>query len=66
MSDELIRKTPKPKSNRKPISCTYDTHNLWLVVLFDDGSLWRRFSDRDEFGAVSWKWAKLADVKEIV
>ncbi len=54
-----INPTVQITDARRLISITYDSHNMCLVVLCDDGTLWARYSEMvgDQ---VEWKW-KLLD-----
>jgi len=45
----------KQKSSRA-ISVTYDSHNLELVVLCEDGTLWKRYFTNQ----TGWSWDKIS------
>lgn len=57
MSEPLLRKAQVKPQKLKPISVTYDTTHNQLVILCDDGSLWRRslYIDPNSTGAkIEW------------
>lgn len=60
--EQLVNMVNRPRKP-KPISIAYDAHNMQMMILCDDGTLWRRYSRRDpEMGEITWKWEKIEEL----